>query len=169
MAALELINVPLQGFVWFGVLGLPPTAPNLFGFSLVALLLLEGAGYWFAKHDQVRRGRRRLPAIAAFRVARLANLVFLGSGLAITATAVLVAPGLATWPGLGFVLFAMLEHLNYFHVQLMHDTAADLHRLRSRGLRRSHLARDLRPVRVLRSAHAENGLSEVPRGSRPHH
>lgn len=159
LSALEIINVPLQGFIWFGVLGLPLTAPNLLGFSLVALLLVEGAGYWFAKRVQVRRGRRRVPAIAAFRVARLANLFFLGLGLAITATAALVKPGLATWPGLGFALFALLEHVNYFHVQLMHDTTADLVRLRSRGFRRSHLARDLRAVRAQHVALRVRGCS----------
>jgi hypothetical protein len=152
LAALELINVPLQGFVWFGVVGLPPTASNLLGFSLVTLLLLQGAAYWLAKRGQLRRQAQHLPAVAAFRIARLINPVLLGAGLAVTATAVFVAPGVATWPGLGFAAFAVLEYVNYYHVQLMHDTVADVRRLRSRGLRPSHLARDLRAVRPPRSA-----------------
>ncbi|GAA1775939.1 hypothetical protein [Actinomadura chokoriensis] len=32
---------------------------------------------------------------------------------------------------------------HYFHVQLMYDTGEDVRYLRSRGLRRAHLARDL--------------------------
>jgi hypothetical protein len=48
------------------------------------------------------------------------------------------------WPGLGLWLFALLEHVNYFHVQLSHQTRADLARLvRTRRLRRSHLSRDM--------------------------
>jgi hypothetical protein len=62
----------------------------------------------------------------------------------VTGYAVLVGPGAGSWPGLGFAVFAVLEHVNSFHVQLMHDTAADLRRLRTTGLHASHLARDLR-------------------------
>ncbi|MER7128156.1 hypothetical protein ABT338_04230, partial [Streptosporangium saharense] len=54
------------------------------------------------------------------------------------------ASGTQVWPGPALWVFAVLEHVNYFHVQLMHDTRADLARLvRTRRLRRSHLARDL--------------------------
>ena len=55
----------------------------------------------------------------------------------------MVDPGAGTWPGLGFALFAVLEHGSYFHVQLMYDNAGDLRYLRRHGLRRAHLARDL--------------------------
>jgi hypothetical protein len=41
----------------------------------------------------------------------------------------------------------VFEHVNYFHVQLMYDTRADVRRLRASGLRRSHLAADLRAAR----------------------
>lgn len=41
-------------------------------------------------------------------------------------------------------LLAVAEHVNYHHVQLMHDTRADWRRLRrTRHLRRSFLAADL--------------------------
>ena len=46
------------------------------------------------------------------------------------------------------VAFAGLEHVNYFHVQLMHDTRADwAYLLRHRRLRRAPLADDLRRTR----------------------
>ncbi len=144
LAALELVNVPLQAWVWFGLIGLPVRAPNGVGFALFALLLVEGAGYWAAKLRQLRRQARALPAERVFRAARGVNPVLLAAGLAVTGYAAVTDPGRGTWPGLGFAAFAVLEHVNYFHVQLMHDTAADLRRLRSVGPRRSHLARDLR-------------------------
>ncbi|MET7419947.1 hypothetical protein [Dactylosporangium sp. NPDC005555] len=144
LATLELVNVPLQAGVWFGLIGLPATAANLAGFALFALLLVEGAGYWMAKLRQLRGPVRDLPAWRVFRAARVANPLVLAAGLAVTGHAVIADPGRGTWPGLGFAAFAVLEHVNYFHVQLMHDTSADLRRLRSVGLRRSHLARDLR-------------------------
>jgi hypothetical protein len=37
----------------------------------------------------------------------------------------------------------VLEHVNYFHIQLMHDTSNDVRRLLRRGFRRSSLARNL--------------------------
>ena len=78
----ELVNIPLQAWLWFGLLGFPATAA------------------W-------------------------------------------ARPGRGSWLGLGFALFAVLEHVNYFHLQLMHGTRADLRRLLATGLHRSHLATDL--------------------------
>lgn len=50
--------------------------------------------------------------------------------------------------GASLLVLAVLEHVNYFHVQLMHDTRSDLRRLwRSKRLRKSHLARDLASYR----------------------
>jgi hypothetical protein len=143
LAALELMNIPLQGWVWFGLVGLPTTTTNLVGFGLLALLLIEGAAYWVAKRHQVSVRRRHLPGLAAFRVARIVNPLLLAAGLVATGQAAAMDPGRTSWPGLAFTLFAVLEHVNYFHVQLMHDTAADLRRLRLVGLRASHLARDI--------------------------
>ncbi|MER5419055.1 hypothetical protein [Streptosporangium roseum] len=140
---LELLNIPLQAVVWFGVVGFPVTVGNGVGFALFALLLLEGAGYWSAKLRQIATRNRSLPGTGAFVVARRGNVVVLVAGLLFIVWAVVTDPGAGSWPGLGFGLFAVLEHVNYFHVQLMYDTAEDLRYLRSRGLRRAHLARDL--------------------------
>lgn len=135
LASLELINIPLWAWVTFGALDLTATAPNLVGFGLFALLLLQGAAYWLAK---LRQTGRTVPGLWFFRAARLINPALLLAGLLLTAMT-------QSWPGLFFAAFAALEHINYFHIQLMHDTRADLHRLAHHGLRRSHLARDLAP------------------------
>ena len=139
----ELANIPLQWAIWFGVVGLPVTAVNLAGFAVFALLLLEGAGYWTAKLRQLSTGAPLPPGVRVFAALRLANPVVLAAVLAWTATATERDPGAATVPGLAFAAFAALEHVNYFHVQLMYDNRADTRRLRARGLRRSQLARDL--------------------------
>ncbi|MFI6515288.1 hypothetical protein ACIBF1_06955 [Spirillospora sp. NPDC050679] len=140
---MELLNVPLQAVIWFGLGGVPVTAVNVVGFTLFALLLLEGAGYWAAKLQQVTQPGLRLRGVGAFAMARRGNLVLLAAGLLFAGWAGAVDPGAGTWPGLVFAIVAVLEHINYFHVQLMYDTAADLHSLRTHGLRRAHLARDL--------------------------
>lgn len=145
LAVLELVNIPLQGGVWFGLVGLPATVPNLVGFGAFALLLLQGGAYWIAKLHQIRVRRPHIAGVAAFRAARIVNPLLLAAGLVVTGFAAATDPGRNSWPGLAFALFAVLEHVNYFHVQLMHDTRADLRRLRSHGLRTSHLARDIAP------------------------
>ncbi|MCD0452564.1 hypothetical protein LO762_25765 [Actinocorallia sp. API 0066] len=143
LAWLELLNVPLQAWIWFGVVGWPVTSANLAGFGLFVLVLVEGAGYWWAKLQQLATGCAPLPGAGAFSVARAANVPLLGVGLLFIAWRAVTDPGAGSWPGMAFGLFAVLEHVNYFHVQLMYDTAADRRHLRSHGLRRAHLARDL--------------------------
>lgn len=139
----EVVNIPLQAAIWYGIVGFPATWANLVGFAVFSLLLIQGAAYWAAKLEQLRN-RRALPrGMSAFAVARVANLAVLGAGLLATGAAVLTDPGRGSLPGLGFALFAVLEHVNYFHTQLMHDTVADLRRFRAVGFRRSQLARDL--------------------------
>jgi protein-S-isoprenylcysteine O-methyltransferase Ste14 len=141
---LELVNIPLQFVIWFRLIDLPVTTPNLIGFALFAILLVQGAAYWTAKLRQPARSP--LPGAGAFAVARVANPVLLAVGLAFLGWSVARDPGAGTLPGLGFALFAVLEYVNYFHVQLMYDNAEDLRYLRTHGLRRAHLARDLGPV-----------------------
>lgn len=47
------------------------------------------------------------------------------------------------WP-FGIFLFAVLEHINYYHYQLMYDTSASVHYvLRNRRLRKAALGVDL--------------------------
>jgi hypothetical protein len=142
LAILELVNIPLQAVIWFGLIHLPVTPVNATGFALFALLLLEGAGYWLAKGRRIATGGP-LPGLAAFRLAHRLNPVVLAAGLVVTTWGVAVNPAAATIPGLVFAVFAVLEHINYFHRQLMYDNATDLRYLATHGLRRAHLARDL--------------------------
>lgn len=148
LALMELANIPLQAAIWFAVIGLPMTAGNLLGFALCAVLLLEGAAYWTAKLRQLATGRAVLPAARVFAAARLVNVPLLAAGVLLTAWHASGTP--AGVPGVLFALFAVLEHVNYFHTQLMYDTREDRRYRRERGLRRAHLARDLARAAQLR-------------------
>ncbi|WP_058043760.1 hypothetical protein [Streptomyces roseifaciens] len=146
LALLELLNIPLQAVIWFGVTGFPVTPANVVGFALFALLLVQGAGYWLAKLRQLMVAGAPLPGARAFTSVRVLNVPVLIAGVLFTGWAVVDKPvvgGSGSWPGLAFALFAVLEHVNYFHTQLMYDTDEDLRYLRKHGLRRAHLARDL--------------------------
>ena len=121
LATGELINIPLHAAVWLGVIKAPITLANVVGFLLFSALLVQGAGYWLAKLHQMRTRQRELPGLRLFRLLRLANLPVLAVGLAITGYGAVDEPGLASWPGLGYALFAVLEHVNYFYLQLSYD------------------------------------------------
>ncbi|MGK5557350.1 hypothetical protein ACSNOI_37660 [Actinomadura kijaniata] len=73
----------------------------------------------------------------------MANPPLLVSGAAFAAWSVVMDPGAGMIPGLAFAVFGVLERVNYFYTQLTYATCEDLHHLRSKGFRRSHLARDL--------------------------
>ncbi|MFI9508039.1 hypothetical protein [Nocardia sp. NPDC052566] len=137
------MNIALQPFLWFGVVGFPVSEANAVGFGLFALLLVVGAGYWWAKLRQLAAPAAGLPYLRGFIGARVVTAVVLVAGLVFVVVEVAVAPGRGSWPGLGFGLFAALEYVNYFFVQLMYDNKADLRYLFTHGLRRSHLAADI--------------------------
>lgn len=151
LALLELFNIPFQAAVWFGALGLPPSPANLAGFAAFALLLAQGAAYWTAKLRQLASGAPDLPGAGAFAFCSRANPPVLLAVVLFTGWSAFEAPGAATFPGLGFALFAVLEQVNYFHTQLSYDNAAELRRLAANGLRRAHLAVDLERHRAARA------------------
>ncbi|MFE5209323.1 hypothetical protein [Streptomyces sp. NPDC056600] len=141
LCAGELVNVPLQAVIWFGVARLPATWPNVCGFALCALILLQGAAYWAAKLRSLSSGSgARPPGIAFLAAARMVDVPLLGLGLVLTAGAVIRSPGPESVPGLFFACFAVLEYVNYFHIQLVNAATAG-----GPGRRgcRAHLARDL--------------------------
>ncbi|MFI6539371.1 hypothetical protein ACIBHY_43425 [Nonomuraea sp. NPDC050547] len=145
LAILEFVNIPLIAGVLTGVLGMPLTTANTAGLVLVLIVLAEGGAYWWLKLAQLSS---RSPVPAGMAVYRRLSRVNVGL---LVAAAVVVGACLAeggsgarVWPGAALWVFALLEHVNYFHLQLMHDTRADLaHLMNTRRLRRSHLALDL--------------------------
>lgn len=107
--------------------------------------------------------------IGAFRPLRPLCALALAAGLAVMVPALPGRPPSEWAPGLVLYGLGLAEYVNYFHRQLMHDTAADWRRLlRTRRLRRSHLAEDLRAHRGLRrtdltaATHDSSGPHAVP-------
>lgn len=114
---------------------------------MVSLILAQGTLYWHLKLQSMRN-RVALPiwfcdVFRHIKVAAKMGLMF--SGVLILATYGL-GDGSGTdlaW-GLGLLTFAILEYVNYFHVQLMHDSFADWRYLaRHRQLREAPLRTDL--------------------------
>ena len=115
-------------------------------FIPVAGLLAVGGWYWHRKLQQLRDHRSLQDAMPVLqRAGRYARrtLTALTAAMVVSWTAAVGAAADRAWATL-LILFAWAEYLNYFHVQLMHDTRSDLSRLRrTRRLRRSWLASDL--------------------------
>jgi hypothetical protein len=141
--AWELFNIAWLPLVVFGVLGAPATPTNLAGFGATAALLATGAAYWMRKVGGLRHGRRHL-TWRAFRTLRRPAIAMVAIVLPATFIGVLRMPGAGSWPGFAFAVLALAEYVNYFHRQLMYDSADDLRwLLRNRYPRRAHLALDI--------------------------
>jgi hypothetical protein len=114
--------------------------------ALVSALLIQGALYWHLKLRSVQTGSGLPPWFAplyrGLRRANVAAFALYGGVFAFAATRGLPPADLA-WSGALFV-FAVLEHVNYYHRQLMYDNAHDVRALlKRRRLRRAALGTDL--------------------------
>ena len=113
---------------------------------VVSYILLQGALYW---HLKIRSIDARLPLPAwfwpLFKGFKWSNVVAM---LAVLAGLIAGSLGAASRVDLawawGLLAFALLEHINYYHYQLMYDTRAIFANLRQNGrLRRAALGVDL--------------------------
>ena len=126
--------------------------PTTWGFrayalAIVTVILAEGACYWHLKLRSVR-SKRPLPTGFRRTFARLRSLDIVLFAACPPIWGLLSAAGASSSfdlvMGSLLVVFAGLEYLNYFYVQLMHDSRNDWTYLwRHRRLRRAPLAKDL--------------------------
>lgn len=139
LATGELVSVVVLPWVAYGLIGQPPTPANLLGTALALFVLVQGAVYWLLK---LRRPAAP-PGMRTYAVLRRLNPVLLAAALPVLVAALATGPADEAVAGLAFWVLAVLEHINYFHTQLMYDTAADRRRLRTSGLQPAHLGRDV--------------------------
>ena len=112
--------------------------------AMVVYILLQGMLYWQLKLQSTVR-RQPLPAYfqPLYRFFKYSNVV------AIAGVAVLIASSRGgsadLWWSCGLLAFAVLEHINYYHYQLMYDTRGAFDYVRRNGrLRRAALGLDIR-------------------------
>lgn len=122
------------------------TWQRMLAYILVAVMLAVGGWYWHRKLQQVRGGRPLGDALTVLdRLDRVLRGLLVAASVA-APTAWVAGVGTTAdrvWAA-GLLAMAWGEYVNYFRVQLMHDTRSDLQRLwRTRRLRRSWLASDL--------------------------
>ena len=118
----------------------------------VAAFLIIGALYWRSVDQALRGGgsaaRNRALSLADGAEKPLLLLLALAA-LSSILGAVVLGPRAVVLAAAVLTLLAALEYVNYYHRQLQHfDNARDFKRLLTgRGLRRSHMARNLAAYR----------------------
>lgn len=113
--------------------------------ALVSYLLLQGAGYWQLKLKAVVQ-RQSLPAFfhPLYRFFQYSNVVLIACVAAAIAMHDAATQTDLLW-ACGLLTFALAEHINYYHYQLMYDTSAAFAYLRRNGrLRKAALGLDLK-------------------------
>jgi len=152
MEALAAIVIPFV-FVWDWAKS--PAAVNwplgIAALLLQSYLLVQGACYWHLKHCALSQSSK-LPDFFGrlFSVFRASNLLLFAL-VALAFGGEVHAAGWSVqlaWP-LGIFVFAMIEHINYYHYQLMYDTTSAVQFLvRNRRLRRAALGIDLKRATI---------------------
>lgn len=147
----ELFNIFFQPAILLTMIALfaPPTrilyAATM---GMVCFILLQGSLYW---HLKLRVVRGRAPGLPESFGTTFTRFKRINQVLLVAYVPIAVIGALCAWSrGWEVVwatliwLFALAEYINYYHIQLMYDSANDLRYLaRHRRLRRSHLAMDL--------------------------
>lgn len=121
-------------------------------FILLELLLLQGSMYWHAK---LKRLRKENTSITPIKIVRQLHCLKLLNLTWIMISGVTFIIDLIRWqhllPTAGFAialfiyLFAILEYINYFHIQLSYDSISDIKNLlQSRRLKQSSMNKDLK-------------------------
>lgn len=122
---------------------------------LFELLLIQGAWYWYSKSRHLKKegtSITREPVVRRLRHCRVINLAL----IVLTACAFGIdwirfqseLPVYGIRITLFLYIFAILEYINYFHIQLMYDNRSDVQYLiRNRRLKRSALNKDMQRLR----------------------
>ncbi|WP_373954208.1 general stress protein [Exiguobacterium acetylicum] len=122
---------------------------------LFELLLIQGAWYWYSKSRRLKKEGTSItpePVVRRLRHCRVINM----SLLVLTACAFGIDwmrfrsefPVYGLRITLFLYVFAILEYINYFHIQLMYDNRSDVQYLiQNRRLRRSALYKDMHRLR----------------------
>lgn len=128
---LEFLNVfwlPVQFWIIGRIFNQEFGLNSIVAMLLNGILLIEGSYLWLCISRQLRL-KRQHDFIPIFRVLKILNFGF----FTFTIIAISFIPFSGTFDGIVttlFVLLAVLEHINYFEIQLMYDNENDKKYLR---------------------------------------
>jgi len=162
--------IPISGLIQYTFPELHLFALSSFWVSLILLelLLLQGSYYWYSKRERLKRENSSITPVHVVR--RLHRFQKINGGiivLAVMAFAVDVWRWHPVYPvnGLkvsGFLfVFAVLEYINYFYLQLSYDNRSDVQYLvRNKKLKRSSMWKDFQRIKKINLYSKEKGETE---------
>lgn len=121
------------------------TFPHIFAFCILEFILFQGSYYWYLKWKNVKQRKRSSltkAQLAIFRFLKIVNLILLVIGIPVIIYQATFSKGLYWY--LFLYAFALLEHINYYHIRLSYMNLEEIKEfIRQKGFRRSILAREL--------------------------
>lgn len=122
---------------------------TLFAFGLLEFISCQGSYYWFLKWRQViNKNYLNLPnkQLRLFTAFKRINLAFIAVGVIILIYEFMSVSVVFNW-FLFLFLFAIIEHVNYYHIRLSYLSIDELRDFfRQKKLRRSKLANELKQI-----------------------
>lgn len=125
-----------------------------FSFILLEFLLVQGSVYWHAKWKRLKKENKSVTPVSL--VKRLKKLKKCNIGLMIVSPIIFVFDFFKWYPSLplgglslsGFIyIFAILEYINYFHIQLSYDNLSDIkYLIKSKRLKQACLSKDFERI-----------------------
>lgn len=135
-----LMKYPFIKSIWF-----------IYGMSVCIVVLYQGQKYWQLKLWRLEgKPFSQVKNLRFFKKAKRINFLLIAGMPLVLAVQLLIADWAVTdfdlllW-SLAANLFAVLEHVNYYHTQLMVDNTADVaYILRNKKFKTASLAKDLK-------------------------
>ncbi|PEI93013.1 general stress protein [Bacillus pseudomycoides] len=123
-------------------------------FLLLEFLLLQGTVYWYVKWKRLKQEKTSITPV--WIVQRLKNLQKVNVGMMIAGLIMFVIDFFYWYPLLplgglsiaGFIyVFALLEYINYYYVQLSYDNISDIKYLvKSKRLKQASINKDFKRI-----------------------
>ena len=123
-------------------------------FFLLEILLLQGTYYWYSKLKRLRTEKISITPIKTIlqlqRFKKLNKIVIVLAVLAFIVDFVKWYPSLPVW-GISLAtfifIFAILEYINYFYIQLSYDNLFDIrYLLKTKKLKKSCISKDFERI-----------------------
>lgn len=147
----EFINIfllPVCLYITLASLKVQNWQPYAFSVFIICVILMQGTFYWHLKLRAILKNETTLPSYFSqtFSIFKLVNIVLLSIYLVLIISSQTISFTnfqVTVWSNAIFI-FAILEHINYYHYQLSHDNLNDINYLiRHKKIRRSPLCIDL--------------------------
>lgn len=123
---------------------------SVYAFILLEFILLQGSLYWFLKWKRAKENDyAHLPytQLRIFLFFKRINLFLIATGIAVFFYQLKVVESGIYWY-LFLYVFAIIEHINYYHLRLSYQSPEEMKEfLRQRGLRKSILAKELNELK----------------------